>query len=752
MVNVQHRPLQISWAVVALGALFASGCGSSAANSTPGTDAGTSPDATIGDKRDSGDKKDSGESPTLGCASSLLCGSKATCCAKGDDCVAGACVAPCSSTTEVHCDGKCCGASQICFSNACVSPGASCTDSVDCSATEFCEPTLGKCLPEPPGGPACQYHPPASFDPILLWSWTTPTNLPDYNQVLSTPLVADVNGDGTPDMVVVSHYTGDGACDTGWGYLRLLNGKTGAEEWAPTVAAYTDAGRVAFCRTPALADIDGDGKPEIVAHAFGGGLIAFKGDGSILWTSTLADGTTPYKGYFGAVATIAIADMDGKGTVGIASGGVLFNAKGSQLAASAGREDLGGIGGLTGGNSLLADINGDGIADIVTGAAAFGADGSTIWSNGMSDGYTAIADFDGDGKPELVVISVGYARVHDAATGALLVQVKMPGTGNGGPPTIADFNGDGTLDFASAVGDSYTIFSFTKTPTPAIGVIWSVPTADISSSVTGSSVFDFDGDGDPDVLYNDQCYMRVYDGKTGNVLVQMASSSGTAANYPIAVDVMGDHHSELVVVSDDWYELDYPGFPNCAVYQTTGESYRHGVFVYGDKKNAWVRTRQVWNEHAYHVTNIGGTGEIPVPEPDSWGPSGLNTYRVSQQGNGTFNAPDLTVSLAVNVAGCPASVVLEATVSNLGSLGVASGALVQFYAGMDATGMLLGEGHTTQALLPGQSDVVPLTVTLSGPIPAAFFVLVNGNGAITECDGQNNGSTVGGASCTSAPK
>ena len=424
---------------------------------------------------------------------------------------------------------------------------------------------------------------------------------------------------------------------------------------------------------------------------------------------------------------------------------MIFDAKG-HLVSGAGRENAGNnADGTEGGNSSVADVDGDGVAEILTGSAAYNYDGSQKWSNGMGDGYTAIADLDGDGVPELVVISNGYARVHDAVTGVLLAQVKMPGTGAGGPPTIADFNGDGTLDFASAVGDSYTIFSYTTKPMPAIGVIWSVPTADISSSRTGSSVFDFLGNGVHEVLYNDECYMRIYDGKTGNVLLQIASSSGTAANYPIAVDVDGDHHTELVVISDDKYQLQ--GLTPGCTYTMPGEAYRHGVFVYGDPNDKWVRTRAIWNEHSYHVTNIDASGTVPTPEPASWGPSGYDTYRVSEQGNGTFNAPDLTVGLAVVLSGCPTGVTLEASVSNIGSLGVQPGVVVQFYAGKDATGSLLGTATTTQSLLPGQSAVVTLMTKLTGQPPYDFFAVVNGSGIVDECNTQNNDSGIGGVTC-----
>lgn len=70
-----------------------------------------------------------------------------------------------------------------------------------------------------------------------------------------------------------------------------------------------------------------------------------------------------------------------------------------------------------------------------------------------------------------------------------------------------------------------------------------MPTLDISSSQTGSSVFDFEGDGSSEVLYDDE-YLRVYGGKDGEVLFETASSSGTASLYPVAVDVDGDNNSD----------------------------------------------------------------------------------------------------------------------------------------------------------------------------------------------------------------
>jgi hypothetical protein len=49
-------------------------------------------------------------------------------------------------------------------------------------------------------------------------------------------------------------------------------------------------------------------------------------------------------------------------------------------------------------------------------------------------------------------------------------------------------------------------------------VKWSTAVSDYSSSVTGSSVFDFEGDGRAEVIYGDEYYLRIYRGVDGSEL------------------------------------------------------------------------------------------------------------------------------------------------------------------------------------------------------------------------------------------
>ncbi len=682
------------------------------------------------------------------CVSGLICGN-GQCCAVGDECISGACAPACAS--EVRCgagNAVCCAAGELCLGEACVGAKGPCLDYADCDANEFCEPTQGKCFPQAPGAPICEFKPPvAALTPAIEWKWTDSAIHPEAVQVINMPVVIDLDKDNTPDVVIVTSadYNSNGA-----GFLRALNGKTGVEKWPATADVYKDVYRVNSRGTPSAADIDGDGNVDIVTPKSGGGLIAFRHDGSYLWSSTMANGTTSYVANFNSAA-VAIGDLDGDGKPEIVAGGVVFDAAGKLIA------DNGPFAGSHDNNygavSIIADIDGDGKQEVLSGNSAFDQKGThVLWANGQADGYPAIADLDGDGKPEIVVVSTGTVRVQDAK-GKVLATLPFPAGvgGAGGPPTIADFNGDGKPDFSTAGGKGYMVFTYVASP-PAITLLWQSVTQDSSSNRTGSSVFDFQGDGSAEVVYGDECYFRIYDGKTGATLFQDASSSATIHEYPVIADVDGDNNTEIVVVSNDLNHSGANPAVKCTAY-TAAEKPRHGVFVYGDAADSWVRTRRVWNQHAYHVTNISADGSLPTPEPVSWvGPLGLNNYRQSSQGAGVYNAPDLQVSLAANLAGCPASIHLDALVQNHGSLGVAAGVKVSFYAGTSAAGAPIAEAFTKTALLPGQFEVVGADYAVpAGSTKMSFYVAVDGatpgGTPVSECLEDNNAASVDGVSC-----
>jgi hypothetical protein len=272
----------------------------------------------------------------------------------------------------------------------------------------------------------------------------------------------------------------------------------------------------------------------------------------------------------------------------------------------------------------------------------------------------------------------------------------QPGN-EGGPPTVADFDGDDNPEIAAASADFYVVFDLECTGSPlpeqceSEYVLWKVPNRDCSSRVTGSSVFDFEGDGRAEVVYADQSHFRIFDGRTGQVLLEDEThSSNTRMEMPIVVDVDNDGQSEVVVPE-----------PNRS--EDAG-----GIDIWEDADNNWVRTRRIWNQHSYHVTNVSEDGQIPSDESENWRNGRLNNFRQNVQPSGVFDAPNLTVK-SIRRPECAgegrARIAVE--VSNRGALGVPEGLAVYLTAEEgDGTRHEIGVRRTTMRLLPGMSETI----------------------------------------------
>ena len=673
------------------------------------------------------------------CTSEVLCQANPSdtpvCCDIGQECLDGACTEPCEF--GVRCAGVCCSEGQLCLDDACTDTGLACVSSTDCPLDEFCDPILNACLPIRTEGEVCEFRPGAAdFAPEIEWQWPTSETviLPSIDQVITMPIVADLSGDQIPDVLIV---TSDGySAGSSNAVLRLLHGATGEELWPDTTDVYDPQYYVQSRVTPAVGDIDNDGLPEIVTATIDG-LIAFEHDGSFKWFAM--DGSVPWTGSVSSSA-VALADLEGDGSVEIVIAGVVFESDGTL------RFDNGVLSGSSNGGygavSIVADVDDNGVQDIVTGAQAWDAQGNPLWGISENDGYTAIADLDGDTDPEVVVVSAGEARVQQADDGTVLARLTLPAEGRGGPPTIADFDADGVPEIATANGGAYTVLEFEPEP-PTLTVKWSEPTQDLSSNVTGSSVFDFEGDGAAEVVYNDECYLRFYSGEDGTILFEEPNPSATIFEYPVVADVDRDGNTEVIVGANNLNHLG--GSPECADWPDGLEPFT-GLFVYGNAESSWVRTRFLWNQHSYHVTNINDDLTIPAGEPESWGPDGFNNYRQSVQGIGVYNAADLQVEgVQISRLTCPDTQDVSAFVTNRGDLTAPPGVVVAFYGSLDGVDYeLIGTATTTSFIPPGGSERVSVTRTV-GDVVYLYFRVVSdddgtGMGAINECNNDNNAS------------
>jgi hypothetical protein len=311
----------------------------------------------------------------------------------------------------------------------------------------------------------------------------------------------------------------------------------------------------------------------------------------------------------------------------------------------------------------------------------------------------------------------------------------------GGPPTVADFDGDGDPEIGVAAGDYYIVADLEcfATPLPSQcsdpGIRWKVANQDCSSRVTGSSVFDFDADGRAEVVYADEVEFRILDGRDGSERLSIANHSHTRLEMPIVVDVDNDGNAEIVFVEN-------------AHNGTT-----QGLRVYGDATDSWAATRRIWNQHAYHVTNVAENGAIPLVEPVNWltanpntASGKMNNFRQNLPEFDASAAPDLVVFLSLELSGC----ILNARVCNYGDVVVGAGVPVHFWDNGTMTEISCEGGQpSTPSPLAPQACVDVQCVWPQAPNPIDVRACVDNdtfgctstggtNGANNECREDNN--------------
>ncbi len=536
--------------------------------------------------------------------------------------------------------------------------------------------------------------------------------------------VGDLDNDGIPEIVGV--HESDGI---------VIYDNTGE------VISHTDTPSLGGANPgPTLANIDNAGFAEIV---IGRNVFTLTKDGNNNLTVLNHFEGNDTHGKNGQGPVSCVANLVGDERQEILAGGTLYRYPVAPAGATA-----------------QADCTGS-----ETGDEEAWCDGNLIvgWDNG-SEGFCAVADVLGadqvampgpdnplDQVPEVIVVTGGNLRVINSQDGTTLRDIAMGVGSKAGAPNVDDFDGDGFPEVGTAGGTGYIVVDFqdatTECPawtttamdqasdprTPPATTCgqdsdcgdttkfacnentsecvclhngWMRATQDGSSRVTGSSVFDFTGDGAAEVVYNDECFFRVYRGIDGHVFFAEPSESRTRIEYPIVADVDNDGNAEIVFSTTN--ESNF-----CANYgggNANRAAHNNGLEVWGDAGDLWVSARRIWNQHAYHITNVTEDGAIPFIEPPNWLPyngRNYNTYRSNPRSFGV--APDLAV-LGIQVSSPDAacgelSSLLDVTaeIKNIGDLRV-SNFVVGFYGEWTAVPL-------TEALLDAGAAPITATVT-----------------------------------------
>ncbi len=758
----------------------------------------------------------------------VMCGEAKSeiCCDEGLVCYENGCHIACDETQGTRCGANyefCCDNSkEVCVFDKCLEPTSpgSCKDENDCDYWSTCDVSTHRCVSADANENACIYVPPTGvFEPKIKWQY----RVPDANGVVQTPMVinmTDDNNDGKidqndiPDVVFVdNNYT-----------LNVLSGDKG------TLIARTDASqkgenyRIYYNRhnEVGVADIDNDGIVDVMVGGIGTSLDKnklyimnlVKNEDSYQWvqkasvdqpagTSFIQGGCCcAFTGCYWSDYHPTIANLDGSEYPSVITTQGILDGKTVKEYVDKGQSTsvpwkcnwpvkLPNAGAWYHSFFSVADLDQDGEMEIISDhifdkncqiamnkdSASFNRNGS---QNKQSYWYTAVADlvkddndpnWPGELVPEIVRVRSGFVSVWKVYKTVvegktvwkqrLVWESEQSSRVGGGNPVIGDFDGVNGPDIGVAGELAYSVFNGQSGQ-----MVWASKTKDASSNKTGSSVFDFEGDGIAEVVYRDEQKIRIYSGKPSDeknkldngkeytapkILWEQANTSGTVIENPIIVDVDNDGRTEIVVVDE--------GTPS------------RGITVYADSSDNWVRTRRIWNQHAYHVTNINEDGSVPKHEEANWLNPHLNNYRMNVQPS-VHLAPDFVAGeFTYALDKCDTTdanksrITLIANVRNAGSLGVSAPIAVSFYTNNyihtdgETYTVYLGTVYAEPPLSAGSTKAVSLdwdmkgtlvgtetTVTLNPEKIAILFSVDDAYGnedyvAFNECIENNNVST-----------
>lgn len=299
-----------------------------------------------------------------------------------------------------------------------------------------------------------------------------------YGHAYAAPVVADLNRDGGLEVLHSSQGAWNGAAFEHGG-LRIYSPSgtllARTQDAFEALPWYTGPA-FAMDTPPVIADLDGDGRSEIVAATFDGHLYAWRADGQPVpgWFPSNGAKTLTANGSL-LRGAIAAADLDGDGRDEIVAGaydGRLYcwYRHGSELWSA-----KCGISALTSGVAIGRLRRSGSSRDVVVGDASgvvYACDprGHIRWKFATTPGSPieaepAIGDVNRDGTQDVVVAGTdGYVYALDGETGALLWQVPtysaptqegMRLEGVFGAPALCDLRGNGHLNVVVATGQRY---------------------------------------------------------------------------------------------------------------------------------------------------------------------------------------------------------------------------------------------------------------------------------------------------------
>jgi hypothetical protein len=379
---------------------------------------------------------------------------------------------------------------------------------------------------------------------LFAQTFSPATNYPAGSIYPLAVATGDLNGDGQLDLATANSTSNVAA---------VLLGRGNGTFQAPAIYS---TGTNSYPNYIAIGDVNGDGKNDLVSsNNYSAGLAVLLGNGN----GTFQAATIYYTG--ARVVGVVLRDLNADGKLDLITSNTSTSVVGVLLGNGNGTfQPVKAF--STGLNTFpttpaVGDINGDGKPDIVSpnnyngtvGLLMGNGDGTfqpviTLALGSSRPTAVALADMNSDGKPDIVTSNFGTNTVGvflGVGNGSFL-PVATYSTGAGSTPIdvlLADLNGDGNLDIATANQGTNAVSVLPGNGTGLFGVSSTYPMG-ADSGPSGIAMGDANNDGRPDLFSANYptTSVGVLLNTTAPALLSFTPTSGLVGN-PITLNGTG---------------------------------------------------------------------------------------------------------------------------------------------------------------------------------------------------------------------